>query len=285
MDVGGITQAGGVARGPLAAQGVPFVEVLQLGAEHSGLQVVQAAVVAHAVAGSLIGPVVAQLADFAVHILVVGNHRAAIAKTAEVLLGDEAGADGVAQFADSEAVSASADPLRIVFHDQQIVAVGDLAEGLHVGGLAIEMNRDQGLGAGRDGGFHLRRIEAIGARVGVDKYSGCAGDPDGLGGGEEGVGGGDALIAGANPEGQERKPERVGSVGDADGELHSVIFGQLLLEPQEHGTHDILAGFQNSVNVPVNLRFKVVILADMAVESDVHTLMMSRRSVWLQPVA
>jgi hypothetical protein len=54
-----------------------------------------------------------------------------------------------------------------------------------------------------------------------------------------------------------------------------VIFGQLLLEPQEHGTHDILAGFQNSVNVPVNLRFKVVILADMAVESDVHNLMMS----------
>src|ERR1035437_763146 len=128
MDVGGVAQARGVARGPLAAQDVPIVEVLQLGAEHSGLQVVQAAVIAHAVAGSFAGPVVAQLADQAVHILVVCDDRAALAKTAEVLLNDEAGAYRVAQFTDSEAISAGADPLRIVFHDQKTVPIGDLAK-------------------------------------------------------------------------------------------------------------------------------------------------------------
>src|SRR5271157_1922606 len=137
LDVGGAAQAGGVTRGPLAAQRVPFVDMFQLGAEHAGLQVVQAAVVTHAMAGSLVRPVVAQLADEAVHILVVGNNRAAIAETAEVLLDDEAGADSVAQFADCEAVSAGADALRVVFHNQEIVAAGDLAEGLHVGALTI----------------------------------------------------------------------------------------------------------------------------------------------------
>src|ERR1035437_777163 len=137
------------------------------------------------------------------------------------------------------------------------------------------MNRYQSLGPGRDGRFDLGRIQAIGSRVGVHEYGRGAGDPDGLRGSEEGVGGGDALIAGTNPERHEGEPQRVRSVGDADGELHSVILGQLLLEPLEHGTHDILAGFQNSVNVSINLRLKVVILTDMAVESDVHTLMVS----------
>src|ERR1039457_454963 len=144
------------------------------------------------------------------------------------------------------------------------------------------MDGNEGLGAGRDGGFDLGSIEAIGARVGIHEYGGGAGNPDGLGGGEEGVGGGDALIAGTNSEGHEGKPEGVGTVGDADGELHSVIRGQLPLEALEHGAHDILAGFQNSVNVAIDLRFEVVILADMAVESDVHNLMMSYPCASLQ---
>src|ERR1035437_993919 len=144
------------------------------------------------------------------------------------------------------------------------------------------MNRYQSLGPGRDGRFDLGRIQAIGSRVGVHEYGRGAGDPDGLRGGEEGVGGGDALIAGTNPERHEGKPERVRSVGDADGELHSVILGQLFLEPLEHGTHDILAGFQNSVNVSIDLRFEIVILTDMAVEGDVHTLMMTRSCASLQ---
>jgi hypothetical protein len=61
MDVAGVAEARGVA-------------------QHSGLQVIQAAVVAHAVAGSLAGPVVAQLADCAVDMFVVGDDRAAAAK-------------------------------------------------------------------------------------------------------------------------------------------------------------------------------------------------------------
>src|ERR1035437_908157 len=137
MDVGGVAEARGVTRGPLPAQGVPFVDMLQFGAEHSGLQVVQAAVVTHAVAGPFAGPVVAQLADYAVHVLVVGDNRAAVAKTAQVLLADETRARSVTQFADFEAVSAGADALRIVFDDEKTVPIGDLAEGLHIGALAI----------------------------------------------------------------------------------------------------------------------------------------------------
>ena len=101
-------------------------------------------------------PVVAQLAHDAVHDpRVIGDHRAAVAEAAQVLLDDEAGADRVAQLADLEAVAARADALRVIFDHQQLVLVRDLADGLHVRALPVEVHRHNRLGLGRDGRLDL----------------------------------------------------------------------------------------------------------------------------------
>src|SRR2546425_4994773 len=112
-DIAGIPQARRIAVGPLPPQTAPFVEMLQLGAQHSGMDVIQAAVRSHAMARPFVRPVVAQLADRAVYFFVIRDDRAAVAKTSQVLLDDEARADRVAQLADPEAVAARPNPLRI----------------------------------------------------------------------------------------------------------------------------------------------------------------------------
>ena len=89
--------------GPLNALIVPRMDVLQLGAQHAGVQIVEPAVEAVAVDVALGRSVVAQLAHRGVDVRVVGEERAAVAERAEVLLDDEAGRGRVAQLADLEA--------------------------------------------------------------------------------------------------------------------------------------------------------------------------------------
>ncbi len=64
-----------VPGGPLNALVVPRVDVLQLGAEDAGMEVVQAAVEAEAVDVSLVRPVVPQLPDLRVDIGVIGESK------------------------------------------------------------------------------------------------------------------------------------------------------------------------------------------------------------------
>src|SRR6266545_2487602 len=122
-EVARVLEAGGVARRPLPPQVVPLIDVLELGAEHAGVDIVEAAVESEAMARPLLGAMVAQPPNHAVHVLAIGNHRAAIAESAQVLLDDEAGANCVAQLADFEAVAARADGLGIVLDHQQLMFV------------------------------------------------------------------------------------------------------------------------------------------------------------------
>ena len=92
---------------------------------------------------------------------VVGDERAAVAERAEVLLDDEAGRGGVAELADPEPVAGGVDRLRVVFDHAQLVLVGDLPDRRHVGALAVEVDRDDGLGLRRDRRFDLRRVDAF----------------------------------------------------------------------------------------------------------------------------
>ena len=114
-------EPGRVARGRLAAQVVPGVDVLELGAEDGGVDVVQAAVEAEAVDVAGVGTVVAQFADARVDIRIIGDDRAAVAERAEILLNDETGGGGVAQLPDLEAVAVRADALGVVLDDEQLV--------------------------------------------------------------------------------------------------------------------------------------------------------------------
>jgi len=63
----------------------------------------------------------------------------------------------------------------------------DLADGLEIGAEAVEVNRDDRLGARRDRGFDLGRVDVLRLRIAIDEDRLGAGDPDRFGGGEEGV--------------------------------------------------------------------------------------------------
>jgi len=49
-EAGGVLQASGIARGPFSPQRVPLVDMFQLGAQNSGMDIVETAVIARAVA-------------------------------------------------------------------------------------------------------------------------------------------------------------------------------------------------------------------------------------------
>jgi hypothetical protein len=60
------------------------------------VDIIQPTVVAHSVVRTPVGAVIAQFADNAIDLAVIGDHSASIAKSAQVLVADEALADGIA---------------------------------------------------------------------------------------------------------------------------------------------------------------------------------------------
>ena len=90
VDVRRACQSRCIACRPVDALIVPGVDVLQLGAEHAGVQIVETAVEPEAVDVPLVRAVIAQLPDRRVDVGVVREQRAAVAERAEVLLDDEA---------------------------------------------------------------------------------------------------------------------------------------------------------------------------------------------------
>jgi len=99
-DMFGSSEAGRVASGQFAAVIVPGIDVLELGAENGGVNVVQPAVETETVDIAGVRTVVPQLPHFFVHLRIIGDKRAAIAESAQILLNDEARGGGIAQFGD-----------------------------------------------------------------------------------------------------------------------------------------------------------------------------------------
>ena len=114
------------------------------------------------------------------------------------------------------------------------------------------------------GQMHL----VVGAAIHED--GGGAGDPDGFGGGEEGVRVGDDFVARADAEGHERQPDGVGAVAEADGVLGAVIGGELAFELLEHRALDVVAAQQHLLDVGINFRLDVLVLADVTVKFNFH---------------
>ena len=61
------------------------------------------------------------------------------------------------------------DGLGSVFDDIEIMPGGNLHDGVHVAHLAIEVDRNDGLGARTDRCFDLRGIEVVGSAIDVDE--------------------------------------------------------------------------------------------------------------------
>jgi len=73
--------------------------------------------------------------------------------------------------------------LRRIFDDAQIVFGGNRIQAIHVDRQARQVDRDDGLGARRDGGFQFVQINVACDRIDVGEYRRGAGFDDDIGGG------------------------------------------------------------------------------------------------------
>ena len=117
-----------------------------------------------------------------------------------------------------------------VFDDDQVVATGDLPDGVHLGWLTVQVDRYDRLRARRHRGFEQLRIEVIVLGRDVDEHRIGARVGNREGSRSERVGRGDDFIAGAHAELPQRQVERVGSAGDGHTRSRPAIIGELFFE-------------------------------------------------------
>ena len=263
-------EASGVTSGQTATAVIASVNRLELRAQHTSMNVVETTVEAEAVDVTSIGTMVAELANFRIDVRVVRDERTAVAERAEVLLNDEAGRSGIAEFADAETVAGSADGLGVIFDDEELMFVSDLTDGLHVSALTVKMDRDDRFGLRSNSGFDLRRIDALRFRIAVDQNGGSAGDPDCFCSSKESVGVSNAFVARTNAKSHQSQPDRVGAVAETDGVFGFGISREFSFESLEHGAENVLAALDDLLNVSINLFFEIVVLTNVSVEINFH---------------
>ena len=182
--------------------------------------------------------VVAQGADALGEDRVVGGHRAAFAGRAEVLAGVEPEAAEASHRAGAAAAVVGAVRLRRVFDDRDAVAVGDREDGVHRRRLAVEMDRQDRLGARRDRRLESSRVEGAPPQVDVDEDRPRADVADRPGGGDEGHRHRDHLVAGTDVEGVEGEVERARAAVDGDRVRAAAVRREVAFEALDPGAED-----------------------------------------------
>ncbi len=95
-----------------------------------------------------------------------------------------------------------------ILEQRQLVSTGNREQRVHIGGLAVEMHRQERARARGDGSLRLHRVHGVGDRVNVHEDRAGANGADGFRRGDEGVRHGDDFVAGANVERLERQLQR-----------------------------------------------------------------------------
>jgi hypothetical protein len=208
--------------------------VAQLHTQHGRLQRVQPAVGPEHHVVVLVGAaaVVRHPAQAVDEGRVVRGDHPRVSVRPQVLAGVEAEAGRVAQAARSPAADLRAVRLRCVLQHGQAVALPDGQDGVHVRGMAVEVNRQQHLRARRDRGLQLARVHRERLGVHVHEHGARAVQEDGLAGGDERVGDRDHLVARPHPVGPERQDQRVRAVGDAARVRGPAVRRELLLQAE-----------------------------------------------------
>src|SRR6266571_6822114 len=115
------------------------------------MDIVETAIESEAVDGAAKGAVVAQPSDFRRDVFAVGDHGAAVPVGAEVFLNDEARRHRLAQLALPEARAVGVNGLGTVLYHPQPVTARERVYGLHIGALAVKVDRDDSHRPGREG--------------------------------------------------------------------------------------------------------------------------------------
>ena len=209
----------------------PAVEILELDAQHGPLEPVHAIVEAElgVVVAAALG-VVAQAPQPLGDRLVIGRDRAGLAVGTEVLSRVEAEAAAQPERAGPLAVVACPVGLGGVLDDRNAAAATDLQQRPHVGGLAVEMNRQDRPGSARDLSLDLAQVHRVGDRIDVDEDRPGPDVADGPGGRHERHRHRDDLIPGPHSRADQGQVQRRGPRVHAHAEPGTDVVGEGLLE-------------------------------------------------------
>jgi len=151
-----------------------------------------------------------------------------------------------------------------VFQHHQAVLVGDLHDRVHVRRLAVQVDRHNGLGLGRDGRFDLRGVHRVAVGVHVHEHGLGVRVHDRRNRRDERVRDRDDFVAFADAHGEQRHMERGGTRVVADGVLGARVLGERLFERGDFGAqHErrvlegAADGFQDFVLDALILLFEV----------------------------
>ena len=173
--------------------------------------------------------------------------------------------------ADLEARAVGADALGVVLDDLELVLVGNLLDGRHVGALAVEVDRDDGLGLGGDGRLDLapgqmhlvsgQQSTKTAVAPAIQIASAVAKNVFGC-----------VMTSSPGPMPRAMRASQMASVPlpRPTAIFGAVIGGQLGLELLEHRAHDVLAALQDRLDILINLRFDIMVLPDVAVKFNFH---------------
>ena len=216
--------------GPFAGQ--ELVRALELREADGGADVRHAVVVADDVVPVFAGigeALAAELEGQAVGRRVAHDDHAAFAG-GDRLIAEETEAGGVAERAHVPVADLGAEGFGAVFDDEQALAARQGAERGHVAGLAVEVHGEDGLGAGRDAGLDVGRVDLPGPEVRIGEDGRGADVADRVDRGDVGQARDDDFVARTDAEGDEGKVDRDGAVADGEGVGRANTLGESTLE-------------------------------------------------------
>src|SRR5215831_7337569 len=211
--------------------GVPLIEPAQLHPQDGGLQRVEPAVEANLLVTIFQArATIAQQLDAFGDIAALSGYQPAIAIGAQVLPGVKAKAADVAQAPRPPAGIDCAVRLCRVFDHYQRIFCSDGAYRRHVRAIAVEMNRNDRLGAGSDGSLDLGGVDQCILGAHIDQHWARARQRYGESSGGKGHRRDDHFVALSQIHGAAGEVQRVGSAGHSDSVRNTAIVRELFFE-------------------------------------------------------
>src|SRR6266852_3712861 len=281
-----IREQGAIARRVRSPRLGPPFEVAQLDAQDRALDTLHPVVVARqrVMVLAVLAPV-PQHADGARLLLVARYHHPALAVRAKVLARVVAEAGEVAEAADGPAIVLRAVCLSGVLNDEQFVSLRHREQRVHVGRLAVEVDRKDRFGARGDRRLDPRRVYGEGGWINVDEDGSGTRVPDRGDGGHEGVRDGDDFVARSDAGCQHRKMQRAGATVEGNAMHGAAVSGELALEGSDLVAEYELRALQDTLDRRIDLLLDAVVLRLEVEEGDHQLVALHIASSLVVPVA
>lgn len=252
------SEGGAIFEGRRATAADAFVESPELDAENGGLNFIESAVDADT--DAMVFALGAMRGDEVYFFGEVGRvceDCSAVAHATEVFGGEERSAADVAHGASLEAFAEDGllgtESLRGVLDNGEVVATGDLDDGLHGRHRTEEVDGDYGTSSGSDETLNTLRVDIESFGVDISEYSFETEELTGFGGSYKRKSGGNDLVATLEVESHEGYLKGFGAVGAGAAIGSADIVCEFVLKGADFGTtyiraagHDFADGLRES---------------------------------------